>query len=214
MPKPNYVDTLKPLSLESLRSSDTIAISQYLLGKVLVSTIDDKITAGIIVEVEAYKAPQDKASHAYNNRRTARTKVMYEKGGISYIYLCYGLHQMFNVVTGPQGSPHAILIRSIEPIIGLSTIKARRSVKGNNLTNGPGKLSAALGINTSFNGIDITDKRSKIWIGEDVSYKCSDIISGPRVGIAYAKECAHWPWRFYLSDNKWVSKPLHVSYKQ
>ena len=214
MKESNYIDSLKPISLKSLRSSDTVAISQYLLGKVLVSNIDNKVTAGIIVEVEAYKAPEDKASHAYNNRRTERTKIMYDKGGISYIYLCYGLHQMFNVVTGPQGSPHAILVRSIEPIIGLSTIMARRSVKGKNLTNGPGKLAAALGINTSFNGIDITNKKSNIWIGEDVSYKCSNIISGPRVGIAYAKECAHWPWRFYLANNSWVSKPLHVSYKQ
>ena len=214
MQESNYIDTLKPLSLKIFRSSDTVAISQYLLGKVLVSTIDNKVTAGIIVEVEAYKAPEDKASHAYNNRLTERTKILYENGGISYIYLCYGLHQMFNVVTGPKGSPHAILIRSIEPIIGLSTINTRRSVKGKNLTNGPGKLSAALGINTSYNGIDITDKRSNIWIGEDVSYKCSNIIRGPRVGIAYAKECAHWPWRFYLSDNRWVSKPLHVSYKR
>ena len=184
-------------------------VSKDLLGKVLVSNFDNIKTSGIIVETEAYRAPDDKASHAYQNRFTDRTKVMFEKGGLAYVYLCYGIHHLFNVVTAKNGMAHAVLIRAIEPFEGLDMMLKRRAfdrIKPQ-LTAGPGVMSKALGITTTYTGTDLTNSTSNIWIEDHgKSFKPNSIIESPRVGVDYAEECAQWPWRFRVEGNKWTSK--------
>ena len=180
-------------------------ISQELLGKVLVTDIDGKYTAGIITETEAYQAPEDKASHAFNNRRTNRTEVFYNRGGVGYVYLCYGIHHLFNVVTNNQHIPHAILIRSIEPLEGIDVMMQRRNKNklDKTLTSGPGALSQALGITRLHNKIPLVE--NTVWI-EDRNIQVENIVSTTRVGIDYAKEYKDKPWRYYIKGNKWVSK--------
>lgn len=180
-------------------------ISQELLGKVLVTNIDGIYTAGIITETEAYQAPEDKASHAFNNRRTVRTEVFYNKGGIGYVYLCYGIHHLFNVVTNKENIPHAILIRSVEPVEGIDTMMQRRNKKkfDKTLTAGPGSLSQALGITKLHNRIPLAE--NTVWI-EDRNIQVPSIVSTTRVGIDYAEEYKDKPWRYYIEGNKWVSK--------
>lgn len=185
---------------------DVVRISQCLLGKHLVTRFDNTLTGGIIVETEAYAGPEDRASHAFNNRRTARTEIMYRQGGTAYVYLCYGMHHLFNVVTNIIDVPHAILIRAIEPIIGIETMLKRRnkSKLDKTLTSGPGALSQALGINVSHTGIDLTGKL--IWIEDRDRYVSSDdISSSPRIGVSYAGKDALKPWRFFIKNNQWVS---------
>lgn len=175
---------------------DVLEISRELLGKVLFSKIDGQITAGIISETEAYKAPEDKASHAYNNRRTARTETMFGKGGVAYVYLCYGMHHLFNIVTGPADLPHAVLIRALQPLHGIDVMQKRRHFNSK-LTSGPAILSQALGITTKFDGTDLSGKT--IWV-EDHGIQAKKIVTAPRVGINYAQEYAKKPWRFILTD--------------
>jgi len=189
--------------------TDVVQVSRALLGKVLVTQFEGVRTAGLITEVEAYRAPDDRACHAWNNRFTERTRVMYETGGVAYVYLCYGMHHLFNVVTGPGGMAHAVLIRAIEPIHNIETMQLRRKMAAlkPQLTAGPGALSQALGIKTAFNGVNLMDPASPIRIedrGEMVAE--SDILAGPRVGVESAGECALWPWRFVVKGSVWVSK--------
>ena len=188
---------------------DVVQISKDLLGKYLVTNFDQKITVGKIVETEAYRAPDDKACHAYGNKLTNRTKTMFEKGGTSYVYLCYGIHHLFNIVTAPEGMAHAILIRGIEPIENVNVMLQRRNFAKlkYNLTAGPGTLTKALGISTNHNGLSLTDKKNTIWIedrGDIILEK--NIIASPRVGVDYAEECALWDWRFRVKDSKWTSR--------
>ena len=145
------------MSLPDFMDNDVVELSRQLLGYRLCSDIEGCFTSGVIVETEAYRAPEDKASHAYGNRRTNRTEVIFGKGGMSYVYLCYGIHHLFNVVTGPIGTAHAILIRALEPADGLSIMRIRRgpSKQDNQLTNGPGKLCQALAITRDHNGLDL-----------------------------------------------------------
>lgn len=189
------------------QNPDVLSISTSLLGKVIVSKLHTHITSGIIVETEAYDGPFDKASHAYNNRRTDRTETMYSEGGVAYIYLCYGLHHLFNVVTGPKNVPQAVLIRAIEPLEGTSVMLNRRKHKqvSYKLSSGPGMLSTALGITKEWDGHLLT--KAPIWI-EDRGIKVpkKDIIASSRIGIDYAKEHRDLPWRFWIRDNPWVSK--------
>jgi len=188
-------------------NKDVINVAKKLLGKILVTNINNTITSGIIVETEAYAGIDDKASHAYNNKRTQRTETMYEKGGVSYIYLCYGMYYLFNVVTNINNIPHAVLIRAVEPLDGINKMKKRRKMKGSkyNFTNGPGKLSIALGIDNSFNGESLLS--DKIWIEDNgIKFSKKDILSSPRIGVDYAKEDIKLPYRFYIKDNKWISK--------
>ena len=179
---------------------DVVKIAEELLGKYLFTNFEGVITGGIITETEAYEGITDKASHAYNDRRTARTEIMYQTGGIAYVYLCYGMYSLFNVVTNVEGVPHAVLIRGIKPVEGLEDIKKR--VKQNNLNkyllNGPGKLTKALGIHYSHTGTDLNS--DTIWL-EDRNYKINkkDIIITKRVGVDYAKEDALLPYRFILN---------------
>jgi DNA-3-methyladenine glycosylase len=179
--------------------ADVIQLSQDLLGKYLFTCFEDKMTGGKIIETEAYRGPEDKASHAYGNRRTKRNEVMYHKGGICYVYVCYGIHCLFNIVTHREGIPHAILIRAIEPEIGIEYMIKRRKTKFQSptLTSGPGSLTQALGIAKAHNGSLLTGP--EIWIEDrGLHIPPERILSGPRIGIDYAGEDALLPWRFLL----------------
>lgn len=194
------------LPLSFYQTEDTLLLSKQLLGKYLVTEIDGIKVSGMITETEGYLGPQDRASHAYNNRHTSRTKVMFCEGGCAYVYLCYGIHFLFNIVTHRQGVPQAILIRSIEPKEGLEVMMKRRHKKKAdlNLSTGPGNVTQCLGINLSFQGTPLNT--SKIFV-EDRSHVVleDNIIATSRVGVGYAKEYALKPWRFYIKDNLWVS---------
>mgnify|MGYP001285864703 FL=1 len=194
------------LSVNFFLHNDVLKISKSLIGKNIFTKINNNITSGMIVETEAYAGLNDKASHAYNNKRTTRTKIMYKKGGICYVYLCYGMHYLMNIVTAQKEIPHAILIRAIEPKDGIDIMLKRRNFKtlSFNLTNGPGKLSQALAINKTLNGKSLDSK--SIWIeGSKINLDEKDILSSPRIGVDYAKEDATLLYRFYIK-NKWVSK--------
>lgn len=188
---------------------DALTISRELLGKVLVTHLEKGcVTAGRIVETEAYIAPDDKASHAFNFKKTKRTTTMFREGGTAYVYLCYGIHALFNVITHEEGMPHAILIRAIEPLEGIDIMQRRRKKekKDRTLTAGPGCVSQSLGITTDYNGYSLLG--NKIWIEDrGLEVKKSDIQSGPRVGIQYAGEYKDKPWRFKIRANEWTSKP-------
>lgn len=196
--------------------TDVVQIAKDLLGKYLVSTIDGFNTAGMIVETEAYRAPDDKGCHAYQNKFTERTSTMFEIGGTSYVYICYGIHDLFNVVSGPKGTAHAVLIRAVEPKEGIDIMIKRRSFERakKELVNGPGKFTKAMGITKRQNNISLLSKTNQLWIEDrNVEIKSADQIAGPRVGMGRSvAECSNWPWRFRIKDNKWTSKPSNVHY--
>ena len=187
-------------------NSDVVYLAKDLLGKYLVTQFDGKLTSGMIVETEAYEGITDRASHAYGNRRTARTEIMYNIGGTAYIYLCYGVHSLFNIVTNEEGNPHAILIRGIIPSEGID-IMLQRTGKPS-LTKkfgiGPGNVSKALGIHYSRTGLDLTKKPLKkndngIWL-EDRGFTVEPekVIVTTRIGVQYSGEDATRPYRFVL----------------
>ena len=185
---------------------DVTLIARELLGKILITRFNHEITSGRIVETEAYNGAADRASHAYNNRRTNRTEVMFGKPGTAYVYLCYGIHHLFNVVTNQPGIPHAVLVRAIEPISGIDIMqdRTRKRVLDNTLTRGPGNESKALGIFTYNTGLDLT--RSEIQIVDDgFSYKKKEIAITTRIGVDYAGVDAQLPYRFIVKDNPYVS---------
>lgn len=187
---------------------DVVHISKKLLGKIIVTDIDNQLTLSRIVETEAYDGRMDKACHAYPNRKTPRTEVMFKEGGRSYVYLCYGIHSLFNIVTNAEDEPNAVLLRAVEPIIGVATMVNRRKIKSQiNLTNGPGKLANALGITRSFNDVVLFDATSPIYIAEEMDKKDKpEIVQTRRIGVDYAEEDALLPWRFYIKDNPYVSR--------
>jgi DNA-3-methyladenine glycosylase len=162
--------------------------------------------SGIIVETEAYRGPQDRASHAYGGRRTRRTETMYAVGGTAYVYFVYGMYYQFNVVTNVADVPHAVLVRALQPAEGLEAMRARRAgVADRLLTSGPGRLCQALGIDRALDAADLTGDR--VWLEEGprpVSARA--IARGPRIGIDYAAEWAARPWRFWLRSNPFVSR--------
>lgn len=187
---------------------DVLFLAKDLLGKVLFTEIDGETTAGIIVETEAYFGVKDKASHAYGGRRTDRTETLYSHGGVSYVYLCYGIHHLFNVVTSVEDEPHAVLVRAVEPLIGKEIMELRRNMPAAkpSISAGPGSAAKALGIDRSFNRKKLTE--NEIWIEDHgIAYRPDEIIAGPRIGVAYAEEDALLPWRFFVKGNKYVSKP-------
>ncbi|QPH39955.1 DNA-3-methyladenine glycosylase [Pedobacter endophyticus] len=189
-------------------NQDAVGVAKDLLGKVLFTKIDGEISAGIIVETEAYFGINDKASHAYGGRRTNRTETMYSQGGVAYVYLCYGMHHLFNVVTSVKDEPHAVLIRAIEPLVGKDLMEQRRKMPATKsaISSGPGSAARALGIDRKFNTKDLTGE--EIWIEDhQIRYREDEIAACPRVGIAYAQEHALLPWRFFVRGNKYVSKP-------
>ena len=187
--------------------ADTLSVARDLLGKRLVVPAPDgaRVSARI-VEVEAYLGVEDRAAHSYGGRRTARTETMYGVGGTAYVFFVYGMHHQFNVVAGPEGRPHAVLVRAVEPEEGVELMRLRRPVREEReLTNGPGKLCRALGIDGSYNGEDLTGAR--VWIEETgAGVGTEEIATGPRVGIDYAGEDALKPWRFWLKESAFVSR--------
>jgi len=196
------------LSYSFYQQDDVLSLAQQLLGKQLFTLIDGKLTGGTIVETEAYNGITDKASHAYGGRFTPRTSTMYEQGGVSYVYLCYGIHHLFNVVTGSKNNPHAVLIRGLEPTEGLATMLDRRGMQklAPRITAGPGALAKALGIDKNLNAKDLLGE--EIWIEDKgIHFDETQIIASPRVGVDYAEDHALLPWRFYVKGNQFVSKP-------
>lgn len=179
-------------------NGDVVDVSKRLLGKVLCSQNGSVFTSGIITETEAYCGRNDKACHANNGKRTPRTEVMFGEPGRAYIYLCYGIHHLFNVVTNQKGLADAVLIRGIKPLEGIETMKSRRGMKSmKNLTNGPGKLTQAMGITTDYNRTSLW--QPPIWI-EDREIQISEnkIKVTKRIGVDYAEEDAKKPWRFVV----------------
>ncbi len=183
---------------------DVVQIARDLLGKWLFTQLDGQpITGGIIVETEAYAGEKDRASHAYNMRRTKRTEVMFHEGGISYVYLCYGMHYLLNIVTNKKETPHAVLIRAILPSVGVETMlqRRRKTRLDNRLTSGPGSTAQALGITHKHNGLSLAS--SQLWIEDrEIILSGQEILAGPRIGIEYAQEDALLPWRFLLKRDQ------------
>jgi DNA-3-methyladenine glycosylase len=189
-------------------SPDVVALSRDLLGKYLFTSIDGLLTGGYIVETEAYNGAVDKASHAYGNRQTPRTRIMFMEGGIAYVYLCYGIHEMFNIVTSVEGHPQAILIRAIHPTEGLELMQLRRNMPllKPTITSGPGSVAKALGISRTLNGFSLLS--DNIWLEDrGLTFSSESIASVPRVGVSYAAEDALLPYRFYVKGDRHVSKP-------
>ncbi|MGC2236350.1 MAG: DNA-3-methyladenine glycosylase [Pyrinomonadaceae bacterium] len=203
---------MKKLSREFYLRPDTLEIAQDLLGKLLVvPTADGERVSGMIVETEAYLGAIDKAAHSYGNRRTPRTETMFAQGGTVYIFFVYGMYFQFNVVAGAIDTPHAILVRAVEPVDGIEIMRERRLRKNpnakmtdKNLTSGPGKLCIALGIDKTFNNADLRGR--KIWLEDFNTFSTDEIACGKRVGIDYAEEFAEKPWRFWVKDNPFVSR--------
>lgn len=188
------------LPLKFYLRNDVVEISRDLLGKVLCSNEHGRITKAIITETEAYAGINDKASHAHGGRRTARTAPMYGQGGSAYVYLCYGIHHLFNVVVGDVDAPLAILIRAGEPVEGIDIMRQRRgkTSTGRISLGGPGVLSQALGITTELTGVSLLEDR--IWIEDhQISVKSQDVSVGPRIGIDYSGDDANRPYRFSIA---------------
>ena len=197
---------MSKLQADFYQREDVLVISRELLGKVLCTNFHGKLTSGIIVETEAYAGITDKASHAYNGRRTKRTETMYAKGGSAYVYLCYGIHHLFNIVTNKENIPHAVLIRAIQPRDGIEIMLQRRNKKkvDQSLTTGPGSLTRALGITVKDSGTFLMD--NLIWLeDQNINYTNQDILATPRVGVQYAGKDAQNPWRFQVENSPWVS---------
>jgi DNA-3-methyladenine glycosylase len=196
----------RKLPREFYTRSNVLVVTRELLGKLLVvPAADGTRVSGTIVEAEAYRGPQDRASHAYGGRRTNRTETMYGIGGTAYVYFVYGMYYQFNVVTNVKDVPHAVLIRAVEPVEGIEIMRTRRhSQPDHNLTNGPGKLCIALGIDDKLDRADLFGER--VWLEEAEKISSRKIASGPRIGIDYAEEWVDKPWRFWIRDNPFVSR--------
>ncbi|MEJ8757932.1 DNA-3-methyladenine glycosylase [Pontibacter sp. H259] len=187
--------------------ANVVQIAQELLGKYLYTSVDGMLTGGMIVETEAYSGENDRACHAHLNRRTARTEIMYHEGGVAYVYLVYGIYNLFNIITNVEGKADAVLIRAIQPETGVEEMLLRRNMQiiKPNLTAGPGVLSIALGINRNHYGEDLTG--NTIWLEDKgVTVAPENMMTVPRVGIDYAGDDALLPWRFYIKGNKWISR--------
>jgi DNA-3-methyladenine glycosylase len=187
---------------------DVVLVARQLLGKYVFSLIDGEVTGGIIVETEAYRGPEDRGSHAYNGRRTPKNEMMYAAGGVAYMYICYGIHDMLNVVTGPEGTSHAALIRAIEPVAGLNIMRARRLLfdVDERLCQGPGALAKAMGLTKKLNGANLEGET--IWIEDrGLSFPEQAVCSSGRVGMNFDGIYKTIPWRFYIKGNRFVSKP-------
>ena len=194
------------LPREFYTRSDTLLIARDLLGKLLVVPgVNGERVSGMIVETEAYLGAIDKAAHSYNNRRTKRTETMFAIGGTVYVFFIYGMYFQFNVVAGAVDTPHAILIRAVEPIENIEIMRERRGkMADKNLTSGPGKLCVAFGVDKSFNNADLLG--DKAWLEDFKMFSATEIESGKRIGINYAEEFAAEPWRFLVKNNSYVSR--------
>jgi len=197
---------MEKLPLSFYERKNVLQIAKELLGKVIVTKWDNIITSARIVETEAYAGVMDRASHAYAARRTNRNDIMYAHGGVAYVYLCYGIHHLFNVVTNKNGIPHAILVRAGEPLQGIEEMLKRTGKKklDNTLTRGPGNLSKALGIYTTHSGTSLLGEN--LFIADDgFHYTKKEIAASPRIGVDYAGEDALLPYRFFIKGNPYVS---------
>ena len=197
---------MEKLANEFYRRDDVLKVSRELMGKIVVTRWNGKITSGRIVECEAYAGPKDKASHAFGGRRTNRTEIIYANGGVAYVYLCYGIHNMLNVVTNTKDIPHAILIRALEPVEGIKEMlrRAKKEIADNTLTRGPGNVCKALGIFTLHTGLSLRGK--ELYIADDgFEYGDKEVYQSPRIGVDYAGKDALLPYRFYVKGNPYVS---------
>jgi len=197
---------MKKLPPEFYEGADVIQIAKDLLGKILITKFDGVVTSGRIVETEAYIGITDRASHAYNGKRTARNEHMYAAPGISYVYICYGMHHLFNVVTNKKGIPDAVLIRAVEPLQGIpAMLKRTGKLKPDyTLTKGPGNVGRALGISKDHSGINLSG--NKVFIATDgIAGSVNDIGESKRIGVEGAGEAAAYPYRFYVKGNRYVS---------
>lgn len=197
---------LKKLNLDFYLSENVVQTAKQLLGKILITNIEGIHTAARIVETEAYVAITDRASHSYNGRRTNRNEHMYAAGGTSYVYVCYGIHHLFNVVTNGKGIPDAVLVRAAEPVEGIEAMLQRTGKPRHDftLTRGPGNMSRALGISKIHSGLDL--RSNEIFLADDgLLYPENSIGQSKRIGIDSAGEDALLPYRFYVKGNKYVS---------
>ncbi|MEH7097864.1 DNA-3-methyladenine glycosylase [Neobacillus vireti] len=192
---------MDPLPAE-FYNQPTLELARALLGCLLVKETAEGMTAGYIVETEAYIGPGDRAAHSYQNRRTKRTEVMFQRSGLVYTYLMH-THCLFNVVSGGEEKPEAVLVRALEPVIGIELMKRRRGIEVlTNLTNGPGKLTKSMGITIEDYGHALTS--SPLFIARGI---CPESISaGKRIGINNSGEAKDYPWRFWVTNNKYVSR--------
>lgn len=198
---------MKKLPRRFYEDTDVVRIARDLIGKIMVTRIGGRETSARIVETEAYAGISDRASHAYGGRRTERTEVIYARGGTAYVYLCYGIHHLFNVVTHEADTPHAVLVRGVEPLKGVGVMLERtgKRVGDPSLGRGPGNVSRALGITTALTGQSLLG--SLIYIADDgYAYPPEDIIASARIGVDYAGEDALLPYRFSVKGHKHVSK--------
>ena len=203
---------IKKLGLDFYLRKDVVKIAKELLGKVLVTNIDGHKTSGRIVETEAYAGVIDRASHAYGGRRTARTEIMFAEGGKAYVYLCYGIHHLFNIVTNKNEIPHAVLVRAVEPLEGIETMLIRTGKRklDNSLTKGPGNVSKALGIHRMHTGLDLI--KSEIQILDDgIRFDKKKILATPRIGVDYAGEDATLLYRFIKRGSGYVSGKININ---
>ena len=197
---------MEKLPLSFYQRENVLGIARDLLGKLLVTKWNGIITSGRIVECEAYAGLKDRASHAFGGRRTARNEMMYSEGGVAYIYLCYGIHHLFNVVTNMEEVPHAVLVRALQPVLGIVKMmqRTKKESTDNTKTSGPGNLTKALGIYTQHNGISL--QGNEIFIADDgFEIKKKDIAASPRIGVAYAGNDAGQLYRFFIKRNSFVS---------
>ncbi|MGB5580805.1 MAG: DNA-3-methyladenine glycosylase [Woeseia sp.] len=188
------------LPIDLYQQEDVVALSRALLGKLLCTSVDGALCKAIIRETEAYAGETDRASHAYGGRRTPRTEIMYAAGGCAYVYLCYGIHHLFNVVSNREGVPHAILVRAAVPVLGRNTMRQRRGRDDSDLKllDGPGKVAEGLGITTALSGTSL--RGDTLWLEDaGIAIPAESIVVGPRVGVDYAGEDAALPYRFRLS---------------
>jgi DNA-3-methyladenine glycosylase len=200
------VGTIKKLDNSFYDRPDVVRVARELLGKVLVTELEGGRTSGRIVEVEAYNGVVDRASHAWSGRRTRRTEVMYREGGTAYVYLIYGIHHLFNVVTNKKDIPHAVLVRALEPLEGIPLmLKRTGKVRlDHSLTRGPGNLSKAMGLATLHTGYSLFE--GEIYIGDDGHrVRPAEIVASPRIGVDYAGPDALLPYRFFVKGNPYVS---------
>lgn len=205
-----FITFANMLQIDFYNRPDVLAIARELLGKIIVTRFDGELTTARIVETEAYLGVTDRAAHSYGGRRTSRTEIMFGEAGRAYVYLCYGIHQLFNVVTNEKDIPQAVLIRGAEPVEGIPVMLQRtgKKVADFTLTRGPGNVSKALGIKTSHTGCSLLDETFYITSDDFVP---AEIIASPRIGVDYAGEDALLPYRFFVKDSKYVSgKPLRI----
>ncbi|MEX0649724.1 MAG: DNA-3-methyladenine glycosylase [Candidatus Andersenbacteria bacterium] len=197
---------MKNVLQRSFYDRDTHDAAKNLLGKVLVRRYGKQLVSGRISEVEAYVGEDDLACHA-SKGRTARTDIMFGKAGHAYIYLIYGMYHCFNVVTEQEHFPAAVLIRSVEPLDGVSVMQQRRGTHQlNNLTTGPGKLCRALSITKKLNGVDVTESNEIYIVDDGFVVHPNHIATSKRIGVEYARHCTEYPWRYYLKNSNYLSR--------